>query len=114
VSYAVRNNGSGWRAVDGPQDCEPDETWQLLQPHEIEPNAVPQVVSRRQALLSLLSAGKLDQVDQLIQNSPRAVQIAWQAAGTFERTNPLIEAIAPLVGLNGSDIDQLFMQAAQL
>lgn len=76
--------------------------------------AVPVVVTRKQALLALLAADKLDAVDLFISQAPRAVQIAWDAAGTFERTNPLIQAIAPQVGLTPSDIDDLFIEAAKL
>lgn len=76
--------------------------------------ALPQVLTRRQALLALLAAGKLDQVELVIQSAPRAVQIAWEAAGTFERDNPLIESIAPQVGLSEQDVDNLFIQAAAL
>lgn len=83
-------------------------------PPPIDPNIVPQVVTRRQALLALLAAGKLDAVDLAIKNAPRAVQIAWDAAGTFERTNPLIEALAPTLGLSPVDIDNLFIEAAKL
>ena len=83
-------------------------------PPPIDPNTVPQVVTRRQALLALLAAGKLDAVDLTIKNAPRAVQIAWEAAGTFERTNPLIEALAPTLGLSPVDIDNLFIEAAKL
>lgn len=80
----------------------------------VDRNIVPRVVSRRQALLALLAAGKLDQVEQHIQSSPREAQIAWEAAGTFERDNPLIEALAPQVGLTDVDVDNLFAAAAQL
>lgn len=86
-------------------------------PELAQPNAVPrapQVVTRRQGLLALLAAGKLDTVELQIQNSPRAVQIAWEAAGTFERDNPLIEAMAPTLGLSPGDIDNLFTEAAKL
>lgn len=75
---------------------------------------VPQVVTRRQALLALLAAGKLDAVELQMSNAPRAVQIAWDAAGTFERANPLIEALAPALGLAPADIDTLFIEAAKL
>jgi hypothetical protein len=75
---------------------------------------VPQIVTRRQAMLALLAAGKLDTVELQIQNSPRAVQIAWEAAGTFERANPLIKALAPSLGLSDEDIDNLFIEAAKL
>lgn len=76
--------------------------------------AVPQVVTRRQALLALLAAGKLDQIEALIAEAPRAVQIAWEAAGTFERASPLIEEMGPQVGLTPEAVDLLFIEAAKL
>lgn len=85
-----------------------------LPPPPTDPNVIPQIVTRRQALLALLAAGKLDAVELQIQNAPRAVQIAWSAASTFERTNPLIEALAPDLGLAPADIDTLFIEAAKL
>lgn len=32
MSYAVRNDGQGWRAVNGPEDVGPDETHSETQP----------------------------------------------------------------------------------
>lgn len=75
---------------------------------------VPSVVTRRQAMLALLAAGKLDAVEAVISQAPRAVQITWEAAQDFERTNHLIEALAPQIGLTESDIDSLFSEAAKL
>jgi len=83
-------------------------------PPPTDPNIVPQVVTRRQALLALLAADKLDAVEQQMSAVPRAVQIAWEAAGTFERASPLIEAMGPAVGLSPADIDALFIAAASL
>lgn len=83
-------------------------------PPPIDPNIVPQVVTRRQALLALLAADKLDAVELQMSAAPRAVQIAWEAAGTFERASPLIEAMGPAVGLSPADIDALFIAAASL
>lgn len=82
--------------------------------HELPTGAVPVSVTRRQAMLALLAAGKLGAANLAIQNAPRAVQIAWEAAGTFERTNPLVEALAPALGLSSTDIDNLFIEAAKL
>lgn len=98
----------GWVFGDIPQPDEPEA------PAQPEIPRVPQVVTRRQALLALLAAGKLDAVELQIQNTPRAVQIAWEAAGTFERTNPIIAALAPQVGLTESEIDALFVEAGKL
>ena len=80
----------------------------------IDHSIVPQVVTRRQALRALLAAGKLDQIELLIQSAPRTVQIDWATAGTFERNNPLIAELAPQVGLTEADVDGLFIEAAQL
>lgn len=77
-------------------------------------STVPQVVTRRQAMLALLAAGKLDAVDQIIQAAPKAVQITWETAQDFERNNPLIDALAPQIGLADADIDNLFIEAAKL
>lgn len=32
MSYAIRNDGQGWRAVNGPDDVGPDETYSETQP----------------------------------------------------------------------------------
>lgn len=37
MSYAVRNDGKGWRAVGGPEDVEADETYSEDQPTPPEP-----------------------------------------------------------------------------
>ena len=37
MSYAVRNDGLGWRAVNGPQDCDLDEHWAPQPPPLQEP-----------------------------------------------------------------------------
>ncbi|MBU0916330.1 hypothetical protein [Aquabacterium parvum] len=83
-------------------------------PPPIDPNIVPQVVTRRQALLALLAAGKLDAVEQQMSTAPRAVRIAWESAGTFERANPLIDELAPTLGLSPANIDELFIAASSL
>lgn len=75
---------------------------------------VPSVVTRRQAMLALLVAGKLDAVEAVISQAPRDVQITWEAAQEFERTNALIKSLAPQIGLTESDIDELFFAAAKL
>lgn len=32
MSYAIRNDGRGWRSVNVPSDCGPDETFSAVQP----------------------------------------------------------------------------------
>lgn len=85
-----------------------------LAPPQQSAAPVPKVVTKRQGMLALLAAGLLEQVEQIIAQSPRAVQITWDAAQDFDRNNPLIEAIAYQIGLTESDIDNLFIEAAKL
>lgn len=85
-----------------------------LAPSATDRNVVPQAVTRRQALLALLAAGKLDQVEAAVAGSPRDVQIAWAASGTFERGNPLIEELAAQISLTPEQVDNLFIEAAKL
>ena len=39
MSYAVRNDGLGWRAVNDASECVVDETWQAEQPPPVQPAA---------------------------------------------------------------------------
>lgn len=45
--YAIRNDGKGWRAVDGPGDINSDETYSVTQPILTPDNSVNEA---RQAL----------------------------------------------------------------
>lgn len=54
MSYAVRNDGSGWRAVDGPNACAADETWSAIapavtMPTPLEVEALPQLTAAQAA-----------------------------------------------------------------
>lgn len=114
MSYAVRKDGLGWRAVDHASDCTMDETWQEAQPPLV---SVPQTIASitmRQCRLALLAAGLLDAVDAAVRAQPKAVQIAWEFASDVERTNPLIAALAPILGLSTTQVDALFEQGATL
>lgn len=74
----------------------------------------PQSVTRRQAMLALLSAGLLGSIEQLMQSAPDTVRVTWETASTFERNNPLITSIGLQLGLTDEAIDALFVAASQL
>ncbi len=85
---------------------------------EPSPAAVPQTVTPRQLRLALLGAGKLAQVQALIdsgQAPPEAV-ISWEYATEFLRTDPMLNQLASAVqpSLTSDEIDQLFVAAAQI
>ena len=72
---------------------------------------VPQVVTRRQALLALDSAGLLDDAEALIVQLPRSSQIEWNEAAEFRRDHPLIAGIGAQLNLDEDAIDALFIEA---
>lgn len=37
MSYAIKNDGTGWRTVNGPEDVAADETFSATQPGPIQP-----------------------------------------------------------------------------
>ncbi|QNB08325.1 hypothetical protein G5S34_17240 [Herbaspirillum frisingense] len=43
MSYAVRKDGKGWRAVSDESECTDDELWQEDQPAVPEPTAQPEL-----------------------------------------------------------------------
>ena len=121
MSYAVRTDGAGWRAASGPDDIGPSEVWQDEQPPVIAPNPPPvdaASVTMRQARLALLSAGKLDDVDNAINALPdpmrREAQIEWEFASTVEKQSPLIKSLASSIGLDAEGLTELFNYAATL
>ena len=81
-------------------------------------NPVPQSVSMRQARLALLGAGLLSAVDAAIaaQAEPlkSQIEIEWVYATEIDRNWPTLLALAPALGLDSEDLDNLFIAASQL
>lgn len=82
------------------------------------PPGPPTLVTARQARLALRQAGKLAAVDLAIAALPspqkEVAEIEWQHATEVRRDWPLVQALAPALGLNGAALDELFAQAATL
>ena len=71
-------------------------------------------VTMRQARLQLLALGSLATVNGAIVTMPEAAQIEWEYATEVGRTNPLVPAMAGLLGWSESDTDMYFTEAAKL
>lgn len=115
------NPGEGYQIV--PINDEPVEigaSWdgQTFTPPAPPPAPVPEAVTARQARLALLGAGKLDMIDAALAAIPgpegRAAQIEWEYALEIRRDSPLIGALAPMLGLTGEQVDDLFRAAEGL
>lgn len=74
------------------------------------------VVSRFQARAALHLAGLLDQVEALMADpaTDPIARLAWQDAQEFRRLSPTIALMGGALGLTDADLDQLFIQAAQI
>lgn len=85
---------------------------------EVEPDPVPvpAQVTMRQARLSLLQAGLLDQVQQALAQMPgvegQAARIEWEYSQTVKRDKPFVIAVGQLLGMTSAQLDQLFVTAA--
>ena len=77
---------------------------------------VPQTVSRFQARAALYQAGLLEAVEMLMQDvhTSMFVRIAWQDAQEFKRQSPTVAAFAAALGMTERQVDELFIQAAQI
>lgn len=79
---------------------------------------VPEAVSMRQARLALLGAGLLGAIDAAINSLPspqkEAAAIEWDYASDVRRDSPLLESLAPALGLTDAQIDALFITAFTL
>lgn len=76
--------------------------------------SMPKPVTRRQAKLALLAAGKLEAAEDALADAGKAAQIEWTDALEFERDNALITAIGAAIGLDDDGIDDLFRAAVLL
>lgn len=84
----------------------------------IAPN-VPFGVTPRQIRLALLGAGiSVQTIEDTINSLPEpnrtAAMITWEYSVEFQRSNPLIQSMAPMLGLTSEQIDQLFTIASTL
>lgn len=93
----------------------PEEIAQLPPEQSI---AIPQVVTMRQARLALLAAGKLSQVDAVIESLPEphksAARIEWDYSSEVQRDRPFVQQIGAALGFNDEQLDQLFVEASKL
>lgn len=81
---------------------------------EPQPIQIPQSVSARQARLALLQANLLSTVTASVTSMPEEVQITWEYATEWYRTDPLVISIGSSLGLSNTQMDELFLTASTL
>lgn len=70
--------------------------------------------SRFQGREALRQAGLFDQADRLIAQGNETMQAAWNEASVWNRTSPFILQMGDAMELTPEQIDDLFVQAANI
>ena len=74
---------------------------------------VPESVTKLQAYTVLSAAGYRAEFDSFFVQNPEAKTI-WDLASVVERQNPLVGGIADALGLDDTQVDELFIAASRL
>lgn len=69
-------------------------------------------VSRFQAFAALYAIDKLDDATAAVEAEGGLTVLAWQNAQVFKRSSPMMNALAPALGLDDEALDDLFLAAA--
>jgi hypothetical protein len=76
-----------------------------------QPDPVPGSVSRFQARAALLQSDLLETAEAAIQNGDAITKLVWADAQEFRRASPTVAAIAGVLSLTDSEVDDLFRLA---
>jgi hypothetical protein len=76
-----------------------------------QPVPVPESVSRFQARAALLQSDLLETAETAIQNGDAITKLVWADAQEFRRASPTVAAIAGVLSLTESEVDDLFRLA---
>ena len=86
------------------------------EPYVAPPPPIPASVTRFQALAILAAGGYLDTIrtyiNTLDQNNVQ--RLAWENAADWERSSPTLNALAAMLGLNDTQVDDMFIAASNI
>lgn len=92
------------------------EEWAVVERMPFVPSRVPKTVSRFQALAVLAAGGYLSTVRTYIAtlSEDNITRLAFENATEWERTSPTVNALAQMLGLTDTQVDDLFIAASQV
>ena len=84
-----------------------------------EQSVTIQAVTPRQMRIALVRSGiSLDTIESVINDLPEptktVTRVTWEYSVEFQRNNPLLNTMAPILGLSKQQIDNLFILASTL
>lgn len=94
-------------------DGVPTRTYELADQVALPSERVPLSVSSAQACLILDDDRLLDQVEAIVAQMPKAVQIWFARANDWERANPYVAGIGLELDLTDDALDEMFRRAAR-
>lgn len=85
-------------------------------PYVPPPPPIPATVTRFQALAVLAAGGYLDTIRTYIAtlDQDNIQRLAWENAVEWERTSPTLNALAVMLGLTDTEVDDLFISASTI
>lgn len=86
------------------------------EPYVPPPPPIPTTVTRFQALAALSAGGYLPTIRTYISalDQDDITRLAWENAADWERTSPTLNALAVMLGLTESQVDDLFIAASNI
>lgn len=108
MSYAIKNDDSGWRAVTGPDDVGPDETYSQDQPTAAGPT-LGDLKALKIDELNVAAAETITPITSVYSQAERdtwPIQEAEAAAWTADAqaATPMLDAIATQRGMAKADL----------
>jgi len=87
-----------------------------IEPYVPPPTPVPTTVTRFQALAVLSAGGYLPAIRAHIAalDQDNIQRLAWENATDWERTSPTLNALAAMLGLDDTQVDDLFIAASNI
>lgn len=88
----------------------------VVEPYVAPSPPIPSTVTRFQALATLSAAGHLPTIRTYINtlDQDNITRLAWENAADWERTSPTLAALATMLGLTDTEVDDLFVAASQV
>ena len=77
-------------------------------------NGVPMVISTLQGKLQLIKMGLLDTLEVIIAQAGSTEKFYWEYATTWERASPILNRLAPVIGMSQEGLDNFFIEASKL
>lgn len=108
----------GVTVIDSPEGFNMDRAADYIYENDQLSLAVPEKVTMRQARLALLQAGVYGNIPAILDAFPLqqkvAAQIEWEYALFVSRNSTLVNTLGASLGLNQTQLDQLFITAASI